>query len=102
MDTDYLTPMAYDCIGLADNAADTLKSELAAACGQYRTEDDYLRGILADVREIESDPFEYLDWWNMVEETDIPVFQEKIGVLRRHIEKTLRTPIAERGEPAFR
>ncbi len=31
MDTDSLTPMDYDCIGLADDAADTLKSELGAA-----------------------------------------------------------------------
>ncbi len=30
MDTDKLAPMAYDCIGLADAVADTLKSEPGA------------------------------------------------------------------------
>ncbi len=35
MDTDYLTPMAYDCIRLADDATDVLRSEIGAACSQY-------------------------------------------------------------------
>jgi len=56
MDTDYLTPMAYDCIRLAGDATDVLKSEIGAACCQYRGEDEYLQGILADVKEIEEDP----------------------------------------------
>lgn len=102
MDTDYLTPMAYDCIRLADDAIDVLKSEIAAACSQYRSEDEYLQGIFADVKEIEEDPEEYLDWWNLLEQTDIPEFISKIRVLRQHIEKAIKTPIAERGEPEFK
>jgi hypothetical protein len=102
MDTDYLTPMAYDCIRIADDATDVLKSELGAACSQYRSEDAYLAGILADVIEIEKDPEKYLDWWNLLEQTDITEFTSKIRVLRRHIEKTIKTPIAERGEPEFK
>ena len=102
MDTDYLTPMAYDCIRLADDATDVLKSELGAACSQYRGEDAYLAGILADVKEIEEDPEDYLDWWNLLEQTDIAEFRKKIRVLREHIEKTIETPTAERGEPEFK
>ena len=102
MDTDYLTPMAYDCIRLADDTADVLKSELGAACSQYRDEDAYLQGILADVKEIAEDPEDYLDWWNLLDHTDIAVFRKKIRVLREHIEKTINTPIAERGEPVFK
>ena len=101
MDTDYLTPMAYDCIRLADDATDVLKSEIGSACSQYRGEDAYLAGILTDVKEIEEDPEDYLDWWNLIEQTDITEFRSKIRVLREHIEKTIRTPIAERGEPEF-
>ena len=102
MDTVYLTPMAYDCIRLADDATDVLRSEIGAACSQYPDEEAYLAGILADVKEIEEDPEDYLDWWNLLEETDIDKFLVKIRILREHIEKTIKTPIAERGEPEFK
>ena len=101
MNTDYLTPMAYDCIRLANDATDVLKSELGAECSHYRSEDAYLQGILANVKEIEEDPEDYLDWWNLLEQTDIQVFLQRIQVLREHIDKTIKTPIAERGKPAY-
>lgn len=66
MDTDYLTPMAYDCIRLADDT-DVFKSEIGAASSQNRSEDAYLAGILADVMEIEKSPEDYLDWRNLLE-----------------------------------
>ena len=96
MDTDDLTPVGYDCIRLAEDATDVLESELGAACSLYRDEDAYLRGILADVKEIEEDPEGYLDWWNLLEQIDIDVFRQKIRVLREHIEKAIATPIADR------
>lgn len=101
MDTNCLTPMARECIGFAQDATPTLAAELGAACSQYQDEDAYLHGILADVQEIEEDPEDYLDWWNLLEEVDMKTFQRKIRVLREHIEKTIATPIAERGEPEF-
>ncbi|MFT5124445.1 MAG: hypothetical protein ACI9QL_003896 [Candidatus Omnitrophota bacterium] len=97
MDTDFLTPMARDCIRLANEAIDTLSSELGAACSQYHSEDDYLRGILDDVKEIEEDPREYLDWWNVLDKTDIAAFQDHIRILRNHIDNTIHTPLQERG-----
>ena len=102
MDTDYLTPMTRECIRLAEDAVHTLSSELGAACSQYRYEDAYLQGILSDVKEIEEDPEDYLDLWNMIEEVDMQPFLQKLRVLREHIEKTIKTPIAERGEPEFK
>ena len=101
MDTDELTPMAYDCIRLADEATDVLKSELGAACSEYRTEDDYLKGILEDVQEIEKNPREYLDEWNLLDQTNIQAFKRKITILREHIEKTIATPLTERGAPEW-
>ena len=101
MDTDYLTPMAYECIRLANEATDVLKSELGAACSEYRTEDDYLKGILEDVKEIEEDPREYLGGWSLLDQTNIQAFKRKITILREHIEKTITTPLAERGEPEW-
>lgn len=99
MDTDDLTPMAYDCIRLADEAIDVLKSELGAKCSRYRTEDDYLSGILEHVKEIEDDPREYLDEWNLLDQTNIRTFKQKLMALREHIEKTIATPLKERGKP---
>ena len=101
MDTDYLTPMAYGCLSFANEASDVLKSELGAMCRQSSSEDDYLQQILVEVKEIECDPKEYLDWWNLLDEIDCFVFQEKIRSLRLHIEKTLNTPIEKRGKPEF-
>lgn len=101
MDTDYLTPMAYECIFLADDATDVLKTEIGAACMYYSSEDEYLQGILASVKEIEQDPEDYLDGWDLLDEIDITHFRKKIRLLREHIEKTIETPITERGEPPF-
>ncbi|RPJ03870.1 MAG: hypothetical protein EHM36_11640 [Deltaproteobacteria bacterium] len=98
MDTDYLTQMAYQCIIYADDATDVLKSELGAACSNYRTEDEYLNGILQHVKRIEKRPQDYLDERNLLDETDIKVFKQKIKTLREHIDKTLATPIGKRGK----
>lgn len=98
MDTDDLTPLAYECIRLANEATDVLKSELGAACSRYRTEDDYLSGILEDVKEIEDDPCAYLEGWNLLDQMNIRTFNSKITILREHIEKTIAMPFAERGK----
>lgn len=101
MDTDYLTPMAYDSLSLADEATHFLKPELGAMCRQCTSEDEYLHEMLNEVKEIECDPEDYLDHWNLLDETDCVVFQGKIKSLRIHIEKTLNTPIENRGKPEF-
>lgn len=102
MDTDYLTPMAYECIRLAGDAADVLRAEFGAACSRFRSEDQYLQGMLAMVRTIEKQPKQYLDQWNMLDDADVTKFCIRIRVLRDHIDKTLSTPITDRGEPEFR
>jgi hypothetical protein len=56
MDTNDLTDMAYACIGLADEAVDVLKSEIGAGCSHYSSEDAYLKGVLAYIRDIEDEP----------------------------------------------
>lgn len=96
MDTDDLTRMAYDCLIYANDATDVLKSELGAAAGKFRTEDEYLAAILDHVTAIEEDPENYLDWWNLLDQTDIGSFKKKIQRLRKHIHATMQTPIKER------
>ena len=78
-----------------------LKSELGAACENYSVEDDYLKGILKHVKAIEKNPKDYLDGCNLLDETDIKVFKQKIKILREHIEKTLTTPMKKRGRPSW-
>ena len=101
MDTDDLSSMAYDCIRYAYDVSDILKSELGAACSSFKTEDEYLSGILKHVRGIEKDSEEYLDWWNLLDQVDIKVFKRKIRALREHIEKTINTPLENRGKPRW-
>ena len=99
MDTDYLTPMAYECLHLAYDAADVLRTDIGVVCRQYSTEDEYLRGILQDLREIVKDPEDYLDSWNLLDETEVCLFAERVRTLVEHIEKTIGTPLADRGAP---
>jgi hypothetical protein len=91
--------MAYDCICIAHEATDVLKSELGAVCSQFETEDEYLEGILKYVKEIEEDPEEYLKSWGILDETDIKSFKKRITFLRKHIERTITTPLKGRGKP---
>jgi len=101
MDTDDLTAMAYDCIRHADEATEVLKTELGAACSKFKTEDEYLLGILMHVKSIERNPEAYLDEWNLLGETNINVFKMKIRQLREHIEKAIKTPLNKRGKPQW-
>lgn len=96
MDTDDLTYMAYECIQYGNDAVDFLKTELGAACREFKTEDEYLLVILNRVKEIYRDPVDYLDEWNILEHIDVKDFKRKIKKLERHIEKTIKTPIEKR------
>ncbi len=96
MDTDDLSEMAYESIGLAGEASGCLRAEIGAACSRYRIEDDFLRGILAHVRKIERAPQNYIEEWDLAEDDE---FAPKVRALREHIEKTLAVPLVERGAP---
>jgi hypothetical protein len=98
MDTDYLTPMAYECILLGDKASDVLKAELGAAASLFDNEEDYLHGILKHVNEIERDPEGYLDEWNLLLDIEIRLFKANLRELKKHIKRTIATPFEERGE----
>lgn len=78
MDTDDLTPMAYDCIMAAYTPTDVLAIELGAAAKNYSNEEEYLKGILAFMTEVNSHPIEYLESWNL-EEIDPALFKTKVN-----------------------
>jgi hypothetical protein len=92
LDTDDLTEMAYQTLILADEATDILKCELGILCGKCQTEDEYLARVLGYLAVLSKEPEEFLDYWGLLDETDVPVFVDKLDKLRQYVEATLYTP----------
>lgn len=101
MDTDDLTPMAYETVSRAFNVHDALRAVIGASAMDYRSEDEFLKGTLKDIEELIEDPEDYLDLWDPDEETDTADFVEGLGTLREHVIATLSTPYEARGKPPF-
>lgn len=101
MDTDELTESAYELIKIAQEVCDFIKSEIAASSNEYLNENDFLEGTLGYVKEIADDPAEYLDYWNLLDETDVGEFLLKIEGLMKKIESVLALPIEKRGPISF-
>jgi hypothetical protein len=101
MDTDYLTPMAYEIIVRANAILDVLKTEIGVSCARYDTEDSFLKGTLRFIDRKIRDPESYLDFWNYLDELDIDQFKENLEALKKFIINVIDTPLSERGEPPF-
>jgi hypothetical protein len=71
MDTDYLTPMAYEIIIRANGILDVLKTEIGASCARYDTGDSFLTGTLQFVDKKIREPESYLDFWDYFNEIDV-------------------------------
>jgi hypothetical protein len=102
MDTDDLTPMAYETIVMAEEVLDVLKTEIGASASDKKSEDDYLRGVKALLRRILRWAREYLDDWNYLGSVDIRSFRKRVKEILAHVEKTLDTPYEQRGTPPFK
>jgi hypothetical protein len=102
MDTDYLTPMAYEIIVRANMILDVLKSEIGASCSRYETEDSFLEGTLHFIDRKEKDPEPYLDFWNYIDDIDVKRFKNELEDLKAFIVKVIDTPLSKRGEPPFK
>jgi hypothetical protein len=102
MDTDYLTPMAYEIILKANEILDVLKTEIAASCARYDTEDSFLTGTLQFIDRKIGDPETFLDFWNYLDEIDIDQFKKDLKGFKKFIIEVIETPISERGEPPFK
>ncbi len=98
MDTDDLTPMAYESIIIANGITDYLKCDLGVRSGNYKNEHAYLNGILKFVRKIKYDPEDYLDYWNLWNELDLTAFGKGLKGLEKHILKIIETPFDQRGD----
>jgi len=102
MDTDYLTPMAYEIIVRADIILDVMKSEIGASCSKYKTEDSFLEGTLHFIERKIKDPESYLDFWNYLDEIDLDQYKKDLEELKKFIIKVIETPLSQRGEPPFK
>ncbi len=101
MDTDFLTPMAYQTISLAGDVLDVLRSEIGASAAGRKTEDDFLRGAQRHLRSIIRSASSYLDYWNYLDEVNIRAFRRGVADVLAHVDRTLATPYAQRGKPEF-
>ena len=101
MDTDDLTPMAYETLSRSFDFCDVLRAEIGASAAQFRTEDDFLRGTRRYLGEILADPEGYLDSWNLLDDADVKAFVRGLKGLRAHVTTTLKTPRSQRGKPPF-
>ena len=98
MDTDDLTPMAYESIIIANEITDFLKCDLGVRSKDYKDENDYLNGILKFIRKVKNATENYLDYWDLLEELDLDSFEKELEYLEKHILKTIKTPIEQRGK----
>jgi len=91
MDTDDLSPRAYDVIVRAARVSDTLKANLGAQSRNYKNEDAWLRGIGKFLQKIVEEPEEYVDYWDLEEEEGVTATMIcKIATeLFRHVEVML-------------
>jgi hypothetical protein len=102
MDTDDLTPMAYETIIRAQEVLDVLRSEIGASASDKKSEDDFLRGVRAHLRGILRSAREYLDSWNYLDSVDIRSFRKGVKEILAYVEQTLATPYEQRGAPPFK
>jgi hypothetical protein len=96
VDTDDLTPMAYEAIVMAEEVLDVLKAEIGASAPDKKSEDDFLRGVRTHLRRVLRSPREYLDDWNYLDSVDIRSFRRGVKGILAHVEGTLATPYEER------
>jgi len=102
MDTDDLTPMAYETIVKAQEVLEVLRREIGASASDKKNEDDFLRGVRAHLRGVLRSAREYLDDWNYLDYVDIKSFRRDVKVILTHVDQTLSTPYDQRGTPPFK
>lgn len=92
--------MAYGTITRASDVLDVLRSEIGALAATQRSEDDYLRRVRTHLKGILRSTTAYLDEWNYLDDVQPRAFRAGIKEILVHIEKTLATPVSQRGDPA--
>ena len=101
MDTDDLTPMAYETLAQSFDVCDTLRAEIGASAAGFKTEEEFLRKTAEFLEAILEDPDDYLDSWNLSGHLEREPFVEGVRRVQAHVTAVLKTPQAARGKPPF-
>ncbi len=96
MDTNDLTPMAYEVIIRAEDVLDVLRSEIGASAAGKMSEDEFLLGVQRQLRALLRSASSYLDDWGYLDEVEIKAFRAGVKNLLGFVEQTLGTPYDER------
>lgn len=98
MDTDYLTKKAYDVlIRESDKISEFLCCDIGSMAKKYSDEKSYMAGVFDFLQEIADDPLDYLESWNLEDDTDCELFLQKIKKLIEKVEKVAACPASKRG-----
>ncbi len=98
MDTDFLTREAYRVlISSSSDISEYLTPLIGSASRDYSDENLYLEAMYEYVTSIASEPEDFLDDWNLLDDTDPIVFGSKLKRLAESIRDVIRTPIESRG-----
>lgn len=97
MDTNDLTEKAYEILIIAESINHTITVHIGAMCGRYRTEDEFLKGVIRLIREIMDDPENFIDEWDLNDEIDAPELVSGLLGLRKYVDEVMKTPIQDRG-----
>lgn len=97
MDTNSLTEQTRNILWFANDFSEEICTELGASAKLYDKEEQFLQGALEFIDEILDDPEDYLDFWNLLETTDLKEFQTKVQSLREQIVTVSEIPIESRG-----
>ena len=101
MDTDDLTPMAYETLSLAYQACEPMRAEIGVAAADYITEDEFLADVGKFMEEILETPEDYLESWDLLGEVELEAFVDGVRHIQAHLAATLITPRKQRGKPPF-
>lgn len=101
METDDLTPLAYETIAQSFDVCEVLRAEIGASASNFRTEDEFLDGVIKFLDAILEDPEDYLDLWHLLDQLDMKTFAEGVRRVQAHAATVLKTPRGERGKPPF-
>lgn len=103
MDTDDLSEKAWALIILAATVSDTLKAELGAMAGRFRSEEEWLLAVRNHLERIARNPEGYVGYWDL--ENAEAVSAAAIGAiaaeLRDRTDSVVSTPINKRGSRSW-
>ena len=95
MDTDELSEEAYEILRMAQQINEFLWVELGAASKRYKSEEEYLSGMLLLINRMKDDSERFQDRWLLED----PIDEESLLLLERYIHRVQKIPYLKRRLP---